>query len=58
MRLLMVKVLKEYWQNYRDYRNESKRISAEIDKDGIYKYVEKHYGFGKESSKILKPRHA
>lgn len=53
----MVNTLKEYWQNYREYRMESKRIRTEINRDGIYKYVEKHYGFGNESPQVLKPQH-
>lgn len=52
----MVKTFQEYVQNFIKFRQESKRIQKEIDNDGIYKYVEKNYGFGDKKSKVLKTR--
>ena len=54
----MVKALRELAQNYIKFRQETKRISTEIDSLGIEKYIEKHYGTAKRSSPSLRQKHA
>lgn len=54
----MIKVLQEYVENFRRFRAESRRIDEEIDREGIYKYIEKHYGFDDRQQSVLRRKHA